>query len=101
YRRNEAVVKTNNQTTITTPICLTVDDAAEIVQKFVFNTWAQRLGFTFPTSRRLLKYSPTDILTLQFPNGDTYTARVTKIDVGADWVVSFELQWDFPEVWVS
>jgi hypothetical protein len=78
-----------NQVSSTFPIVMTAQQAKQLASKLLYTTWIERVSQEFHTGWRYLKMNPVDTVTVVLSDNTTYIARLTQIDVGADYVMQF------------
>jgi hypothetical protein len=79
---------------------LSADEAKQIAEVNLYLAWVARTHFQFSTNSKFSHLTPTDLVTLQ-ADGQTYTARITRADTGADGVIQFQAVADDPAVYSS
>lgn len=65
-------------------IAMTAQQASEISQKALYNTWQERDTYEAMLPWRYMALDPADPVTIDFDNGDQYEVRITALNVGAD-----------------
>lgn len=68
-----------NQTSIDFPLVLTDDQAAQIAEVLLYDSWIERSNISFHVSNEYLYLEPGDIVTLPL-NDETIVARITRTD---------------------
>ena len=89
-REPTPLVFTRVSRTFEFPIALTATEAVNAIERVLFAAWGERIAYNYKGPIDLLKYNPTDIVTLQLPSGATFDVRLNKAAIGADFVLSFE-----------
>ena len=75
------------------PITMTPNSAREIVHRLLWSSWSDDLTFEFTLPSRYLALQENDRIT--FTVGTTsYTAVISKVDVGANYMMNIEAQLD-------
>lgn len=80
YSRDEAVVGL--------PIVLVNNEAKQIAEKILFNTWQERDRFETSLSWEYLKLDPADTIDINLDDGTSYKLRLTGINLGANLAMS-------------
>ena len=77
-RAMRAITNSNKDTAIQVPIVLDSGDARGRAEAMLWATWEGRKAFNFSTGVGYMQLEPGDMSTLQSPNGEAYTVRVTR-----------------------
>lgn len=67
-----------NDISMDLPLVLDVDQARQMAETLLHESWANRSQKRFSVSRKYAKLEPTDIVTIDLDSGDTITARIVK-----------------------
>jgi hypothetical protein len=81
-------MSSKNQTNLELPIVLNADIAKQIAQKWLFTSWIERVSYESILSWRYLFLDPTDVVTIELDNGNTFLSRLVKSDIGANLAIS-------------
>lgn len=93
-RRNALPVPTvysKRKMTIDLPVVVNNVDAQLIAQKWLYQTWASRDVYDTVLSAKYLWLDPTDTVTVNLDNGDSYGTRIESIETGADLALKVHL----------
>jgi hypothetical protein len=79
----------NIETTLTLPLALSDDEAAQIAAVNLYAAWSNRNRVKFKTGIEYTKYEPTDIVTVEKGN-TAHTLRIVKKDEGGNGLIEWE-----------
>lgn len=79
----------NIETTLSLPLALTDNKAAQIAAVNLYTAWSNRNRIKFKTSLKYTRFEPTDLLTVNRGN-TSHTLRIVKKDEGGNGVI----EWD-------
>ena len=85
--------------TIDLPIVLAPDHADAIANTLLFNMWNDREPLRITVSRRYLKYTPTDLVTLNHPELGSLTTRITKMEYHFPQLIVMECTPEDPSIY--
>jgi hypothetical protein len=77
-RAMRAITNSNKDTAIQVPIVLDSGDARGRAESMLWATWEGRKTFSFSTGVSYMQLEPGDMATLNAPNGEAYTVRLTR-----------------------
>lgn len=77
-----------NTTTTELPIVMEAPEAKQIAEKLLYNAWLGRSTYTAILSWEFSYLSAGDVITVDLDDGSIFSARITKIEVGADWTLA-------------
>jgi hypothetical protein len=79
----------NIETTLTLPLALSDDEAAQIAAVNLYAAWMNRNRVKFKTGIKYTRYEPTDIVTVEKGNA-AHTLRIVKKDEGGNGLIEWE-----------
>ena len=91
YKRVSTLTKAFNESRADLGVVLLPDEAKGVAEKALVSAWTKARTFKFPTSRKFIKLDPADPVTLS-KDGNTWSARITKADLGVNGVIDFEAE---------
>lgn len=78
------VMNTNEVMEITANMALNVDVARSLISRVVFAAWSERTSRMITLPRDYLDLDPTDVITIELDNGESFEGRITDITIGAN-----------------
>lgn len=78
------VMNTNEVMEITANMALNVDVARSLISRVVFASWSERTSRMVTLPRDYLDLDPTDVITIELDNGESFEGRITDITIGAN-----------------
>ncbi len=92
-RRPTLTQYSDSAQTIQVPVVMSTDEAASASQRNLALAWALREAYQVKTGPEYLKLIPTDRVIID-RNGREFECRVTRVEIGANFLLSLELQLD-------
>jgi hypothetical protein len=98
-RAVRALTNSNKDAVVQVPIVLAGSDARARAESMLWATWLGRKTFTFSTPLGYLQYEPGDVMTLQNPNGEAYTVRITRCQYDGQGTLLWSASLDDPGIY--
>ena len=73
-----------SQYSFAVPAAITSDTAKNIAARVLYSSWVERNQYSARLPSDYLRLDPTDVVTVPFPDGATFVARIDRINIGAD-----------------
>lgn len=77
-----------SQTSLDLPIALDATTAKRIAAKTLYSAWVERAAYEASLSWEYLTLDPTDVVDVVLDDGSVFRSRLTRVDVGADFVIA-------------
>jgi hypothetical protein len=77
-----------SQTSLDLPIALDATTAKRIAAKTLYSAWVKRAAYEASLSWEYLTLDPTDVVDVVLADGSVFRSRLTRVDVGADFVIA-------------
>ena len=84
-------MSSHNKLGVDVPVAMTSTTAKRQAELTLFSAWAERDMYQARFSWRHLDLDPTDVVTIELDNGDTYRARLDQMDISATLTVDADL----------
>lgn len=79
-----ATMLSRSEASIEIPIVLSLSEAKEIAERLLHTSWSQRITYTFTLGHEYYRLVPTNVITINMNNGDTFTLRIIETEVQTD-----------------
>jgi len=84
-------MSSSQQNNIEVPIVMTSTEARQMAARILYNSWVERDLYETRLPTKYLRLDPTDVVNVAMDDGTVYTARIAKMDIGADYSVNVAL----------
>lgn len=82
-------------------ISLSADEAKQIAERTLYNSWVERSGYRLSLPPKYLRLDPTDVITIPLPDDGSLKLRLNKTDFGGNNIVACDAVAEDEGVYIS